>query len=331
MNAASVAVVGAGLAGIACARALRDAGVHCRVFESRRGPGGRLATRRFAAASFDHGAQYLTATDDRFRSVLEAACDAGAAGIWVPDFAGKSSRDLWVGVPAMSALPRFLAQGLDIEYGAHITRVDRMRRRGWALLDDRGVAHSDFTAIVLALPAPDAAALASGRTQLAARVKLVAMAPCWAAMAAFEPPLTGMPDAASPGDPTLAWFARDGSKPGRVGADAWVLHASADWSRAAFDRPAASVQDALLERFLAKNGQARPRLVLSDAHRWRHARVETPLGEPFLFDADAGLAFCGDWCLDARAEAAWLSGTAVGAELAKPQPAARSGRLRGSR
>jgi renalase len=301
------------------------------VFESQRAPGGRLATRRFAAAGFDHGAQYLTATDDRFRAVLEAAREAGAAGLWTPVFAGESSRDLWVGVPGMSALPRFLAQGLDIEYGARITRLERIRRRGWALLDDRGVAHTDFTAIVLALPAPDAAALASGRTRLAARVKLVAMAPCWAVMAAFEPPLAGVPDATSPGDPTLAWFARESSKPGREGADAWVLHASADWSRAAFDRPARSAQEALLERFFAANGHTRPKLLLSDAHRWRHARVETPLGEPFLLDGDAGLAFCGDWCLDARAEAAWLSGTAVGAELAKPQPAAGSGRLRGSR
>jgi renalase len=331
MNSASVAVVGAGLAGIACARALRDAGVHCRVFESQRAAGGRLATRRFAATSFDHGAQYLTATDDRFRAVLEAAREAGAAGLWTPVFTGESSRDLWVGVPGMSALPRFLAQGLDIEYGARITRLDRFRRRGWALLDDRGVAHTDFTAIVLALPAPAAAALASKHTRLAARVKLVAMAPCWAAMAAFEPALAGMPDAGFPGDPALAWFARDGSKPGREGADAWVLHASAEWSREAFDRPAVSVRDALLERFFARNGQRRPRLLVSDAHRWRHARVETPLGEPFLFDADAGLAFCGDWCLDARAEAAWLSGTAVAAALAKPQPAAGSGRLRGSR
>ncbi len=66
MNSLSVAVVGAGLAGIACALRLGEAGVHARVFESQRAPGGRLATRRFAVASFDHGAQYLTATDELF-------------------------------------------------------------------------------------------------------------------------------------------------------------------------------------------------------------------------------------------------------------------------
>ena len=65
MNSVSVAVIGAGLAGIACAQRLQEAGVQVRVFEAQRAPGGRLATRRFAVATFDHGAQFLTATDLR--------------------------------------------------------------------------------------------------------------------------------------------------------------------------------------------------------------------------------------------------------------------------
>ena len=65
-------MIGAGLAGIACAARLQDAGVAVRVFEAQRAPGGRLATRRFAGATFDHGAQFLTATDPGFRALLEA-------------------------------------------------------------------------------------------------------------------------------------------------------------------------------------------------------------------------------------------------------------------
>jgi predicted NAD/FAD-dependent oxidoreductase len=115
MNAASVAVIGAGLAGIACARRLREAGVHACVFEAQRAPGGRLATRRFAVASFDHGAQYLTADDPGFRDLLEAAAGAGAAERWQPEWPDRDRRaELWVGTPAMSSLPRFLAADLDV-------------------------------------------------------------------------------------------------------------------------------------------------------------------------------------------------------------------------
>jgi renalase len=331
MNSVSVAVVGAGLAGIACAQRLQEAGVPARVFEAQRAPGGRLATRRFAVATFDHGAQFLTATDSGFRAVLEAAETAGAAGRWNPAWPDRERRgDHWVGVPAMNALPRFLARNLDVEYGARIVRLER-GRRGWALLDDRGSAHADFSAAVLALPAPAAAALAGSRTPLAARVRAVSMAPCWATLVAFDEPLLGVPDAGFTPDPMLLWFARNGSKPGRDARDAWVLHASPDWSRVEFDQSAQNVQRAMLDRFSEHVDRSLPRALVSDGHRWRHARVEAALAEDCLLDLDAGIGFCGDWCLDARAEAAWLSGRAIGSALAEARDVIGSGKIQGSR
>ncbi|MGQ0383509.1 MAG: NAD(P)/FAD-dependent oxidoreductase [Gammaproteobacteria bacterium] len=332
MNSASVAVVGAGLAGLACARRLKGAGLHLRVFESQRAPGGRIATRRYQAASFDHGAQYFTVTGAAFRQVVERAVAAGLVARWRPDWpCGEQERkELWVGVPGMSALPRQLAEGLDIEYGARIVRIEHARG-GWTLLDDRGLAHSDFGAVALALPAPEAALLAAPHTALAARARAVAMAPCWAVVAAFEEPLEGLPDAGFTDDAVLPWHARNGSKPGRDAPQSWVLHASAAWSRREFDTSPARVQESLLERFAALARKTLPRPRVCDSHRWRHARVETPVGESFLYDRAAGIGFCGDWCLDARIEAAFQSGDALGAELAGARTAEGSGKIRGSR
>ncbi|HEY7753578.1 MAG TPA: FAD-dependent oxidoreductase [Steroidobacteraceae bacterium] len=332
MNSASVAVVGAGLAGLACARRLAAAGVAARVFEAQRAPGGRIATRRYEAASFDHGAQYFTATGAAFRQVVAEACAGGAAGRWRPEWPdGEQERkELWVGMPGMGALPRLLAGGLDIEYGARIVRIGQARR-GWSLLDDRGAVHSDFDTVVLALPAPVAALLAATHTALAARVHAVRMAPCWAVVAAFAEPPGSLPDASFTGDPVLPWYARNSSKPGRDAGEAWVLHASAEWSRREFDTSPERVQKALLERLAAQAGKSLPQTVLADSHRWRHARVEAPLGEPCLYDRAAGIGFCGDWCLDARIEAAFQSGDALGAQLAEARGAEGSGRMRGSR
>ena len=79
----------------------------------------------------------------------------------------------------------------------------------------------------------------------------------------------------------------------------------------------ATLRAVLKERFAARLSARLPPVAVAQAHRWRHARVVNPLGEPCLVDAGQALGFCGDWCLDARVEAAFLSGDALGAALVR--------------
>jgi len=65
------AVIGAGMAGITCARTLVQAGHRVTVFEKSRGLGGRMSTRDSAFGTFDHGVQYFTVRDPRFLQALE--------------------------------------------------------------------------------------------------------------------------------------------------------------------------------------------------------------------------------------------------------------------
>ena len=59
-----VAVVGAGISGLICARRLQEQGFQVTVFEKSRSSSGRAATRRVdLSLSFDHGAQYFTVRD----------------------------------------------------------------------------------------------------------------------------------------------------------------------------------------------------------------------------------------------------------------------------
>ena len=79
---ADVAVVGAGIAGLAAARALRAAGHSVIVFDKGRGPGGRASSRRAEPFAFDHGAQYFTVRDPRFQTVVDALRDRGVVAPW---------------------------------------------------------------------------------------------------------------------------------------------------------------------------------------------------------------------------------------------------------
>lgn len=108
-----IAIVGAGMAGIACARTLVQAGHTVTVFEKSRGVGGRMATRDSAFGTFDHGAQYFTVRDPRFVQALKTVPDLckpwSANTVRVLDehgrvaAAGLPARDAhWVPTPGMN-------------------------------------------------------------------------------------------------------------------------------------------------------------------------------------------------------------------------------------
>ena len=79
----TVAVIGAGISGLTCARTLADHGVPVIVFEKSRGVGGRMATRRCEhGAAFDHGAQYFTVRDERFRVCVDSWLHDGLVQPW---------------------------------------------------------------------------------------------------------------------------------------------------------------------------------------------------------------------------------------------------------
>ncbi|MEM6851948.1 MAG: FAD-dependent oxidoreductase [Pseudomonadota bacterium] len=317
-----IAVIGAGLAGLACARRLRKGGADVVVFEKSRGLGGRLATRRRDAYAFDHGAQYLTARDERFGAALAEVEAAGAAAKWA---AAPEGREWWVGAPGMSGLVKPWAEGLTLHLSARLhTLQPTGGGAGWRLQLEEGAgddaakaALTPFGAVVLAIPAPQAEEILarSGApcAAFAKRLAPVRLAPCWAAMAAFAEPLPLAAHTLKDAGAAVSWAARNSHKPGRPhGADQWVLHASPAWTRDHLDTPKEEVAPALLSAFAAQTGIDPPKPVHTDAHRWLYAQVETPLGEPFLWDAAARLGLAGDWCVEPRAEAAFLSGEELG-------------------
>jgi len=321
-----VAVVGAGLAGLACAGRLRESGHAVTIFEKSRGPGGRASTRHEGPLAFDHGAQYFTVRDPEFRRVVERWHALGVARRWRGEVAvlgdGESvcERDpveRWVGVPGMSALGRQLAGGLEVAYE---TRVAEVRRDGdlWRLAADDGTEFGRFQAVVVSAPPPQTAALLErGAPAMAARAGAAPMAPCLAVMAAFERSLE-LPFAGAfvRGGSPLSWVACDSSKPGRsADAETWVLHAGPGWSEAHLEDQPESVAAALLRAFGEALERRLDRPAHLRAHRWRYALPLATLEERCLRDETGTIAACGDWCGGPRIEGAVLSGLAAARAL----------------
>ena len=321
------AIIGAGMAGVACARTLQQAGHRVTLLEQADAPGGRTRAVQSACGSHDAGAQYFTVRDARFAQAL--ATTPGLCRPWsvstvrVLDGAGRvisaappPGEPHWVAEPAMDALVARWATaltGLRTYFG--VSRLSRSRGQWQVHAPDGDIA--GFDAVLLALPVPQAQALlqASGiQTAWSGALAQVRMAPCWTLMLGFaqavRPGLTTLGpqwNAARSTHHRIAWLARESSKPGRAQIERWTVQASPEWSAEHQNDSPQRVQDKLTRAFAEITGiRATP----SDAQAllWPHAQTQTPLGQPFVWDAAEGLGACGDWCLGHRLEDAFVSG-----------------------
>lgn len=147
------------IAGLACARALQDAGRDVEVLDRGRAPGGRLSSRTVRGRPVDLGASYLTAGDGSpFAAVVADWADRGLARPWTDTFAvigpegarERKSGPLRYGTPRGSrSLAADLATGLTVRTGTTVREV-----AAGPAVDGRAV-----PAAVLAMPGPQAARL----------------------------------------------------------------------------------------------------------------------------------------------------------------------------
>ncbi len=344
-----VAIVGAGLAGVACARTLVQAGHQVTVFEKSRRAGGRMSTRDSAFGSFDHGAQYFTVRDERFDRALQTV--PGLCRPWsantirvIDDHGGLVALSLppaephWVATPGMNSLPQRwaapLVQGGQLLVNLLVARVEpdalqptrwQLRTEGQEGQEGEAQVHGGFDAVLLAVPSPQALALlrSSNLGQPWWNALLGAdMEPCWTLMLAFpqasQPGLTTLGpqwNAARSNHHRIAWLARESSKPGRSSVERWTVQASAAWSQEHLEDTPERVQAKLMRAFSEVTGiRAEP--ALASVHRWRFARTRQALGQSHLWDAQARLGLCGDWCLGHRVEDAFVSGLSLALAVA---------------
>jgi predicted NAD/FAD-dependent oxidoreductase len=319
-----IAIIGAGLSGIMAGRHL-SARADVTIFEKSRGLGGRMSTRRAEPFFFDHGAQYFTAKSADFAEFLAPLVTSGHVARWTPrqvyfDAAGVAQPlpdggEMYVAVPAMNALCKHLGADLKIETAA---RVASMAREGdqWTLALESGETVPGFDWVLSTAPAEQSQKLMPEAFAERESLHAARMSGCFTLMLGFEAALTLPWEAARFAESPLGWVALNSTKPGREGRPSLVLQSTNHWAEAHMEDDLAEVE-AVLTRELARYAPDLPTPAFTRLHRWRFAAVETPVGAPFLFDRANRLAAAGDWCLRARVEAAFESGSAVGEAIAQ--------------
>jgi len=277
----SCLVIGAGIAGLIAARELRRQGVRVTVLEKARGVGGRMATRRYERGVFDHGTQYFAPASPWFQSRIHEWEKEGVAQQWFK--AGQYEMDprflstsRYRGVPAMTAIPKYLASGLDVLTSERVARLYVESDR-WRVVTEAGN-HYAATSCILTPPLPQTLEiLASSGIPLPgeeSRIKHIEYDSCIAVLAIFD----HAPEFSEQGVLELnsgpVRRIMDNEKKGvSPGAHAITIHGSASFSKDMLDAPTEDAGAALLDHTLA-HLNARP--VHWTTHVWRYCTVLNP-------------------------------------------------------
>jgi len=307
----AVVVVGAGIAGVACAVELAAAGVPVRVVDRARTVGGRMASKRIDGRPVDLGAAYFTVRDAEFAQVVARWRTAGLARPWTSELAvfgkgGDRSRApgpvRWAAPGGLRSLVAALADGLPVELEHRVARVGP-----GPTVDGAGA-----DAVVLAMPDPQARRLVDDDSSAAARLDGREWRPVISVAAGWSrrewPPMT----AAFVNDhPVISLVADDGARRGDA-APVLVAHTVSDVARRYDSCPSDAVAPVLdaLRRLLG----LRTDPVWTHAHRWRYAAPTADRDHTFHL-SDDGIGLAGDGWGSARIETAWRSGTDLGRNL----------------
>jgi renalase len=321
-----IAIIGAGLAGLTCATALKGF-ADVQVFEKSVFVGGRVSRYQFAEYHFNHGEQYFTVSNPLFQSIIRAWQETGLVRDWdgwiveldhgqVVNLDNNTRR--YIGYPHMQAITDTLAHNCDVKLSTSIAEIEKQADGSWRLFDDRGTYQGLFDLVIIATAAHQVAPLARSVPQIAELAESISMTVCWTAMFRFKQSLNLPFDAAFVLNSPLAWISRfQQLENSHDVEDSWIIHATPEWSQEYVTSFRGRVMHALQDAFF-EACDIEPVTALScNVHCWKHALPINTLDQDCVFDEDAALGACGDWCTSPRIEGAVLSGFSMADRIMK--------------
>ncbi|MCJ2543013.1 FAD-dependent oxidoreductase [Synechococcus bigranulatus str. 'Rupite'] len=334
---ADVIVIGAGVAGLVCARQLLRAGLQVLVLEKSAGLGGRMATRRVEHAGqtvpVDHGAQYLTADSDGLNRWVKELLSLGLLTEWTRslhllDADGLHPEDpndekpRYICPQGMSALAKHMATPLQVHRQTRVVSLKPLEK-AWQISTDNGCVYQ-AASLVVAIPAPQMLPLLEealpSTSNLLSLLGYAEYLSCIAVLAGYGEgiPLPDWKGIKCLGDPLMVWLGLDSSKRSESMPPVIVVHGGPEWSSLYLEATPSELEQAGRDLLAHAAKRVQPELATPEwmqVHRWRYSLpVETmglaSLGTRVSASDAVGLPLvcAGDWCAGGRIEGAWLSG-----------------------
>jgi predicted NAD/FAD-dependent oxidoreductase len=338
----SVAIIGAGVSGLAAAHILQDAGYAVTLFEQANNPGGRATTRKRDGFIFDPGAQYIKqGTPDSISFITERFSTPDLIDIAKPVWTFDGAGHIQEGDPVQNAGPKWnyrhglcmlakrIGEGLDIRFETHIAHVQQTRL-GWNLYAAPDQLIRSFEYLLIAIPAPAASALIQAshfthdiRTQICSLLDTARYNPLISVALGYRPRPSSRPYYAlvnTDRQHSISWLAWEHEKaPERapVGTGMLIAQMAPQYSAEHRDTPAADLIPEVAERVKTLIDEDLPFPFFTDIQRWPSALPSQQADAENLnaLTLPYGLAFCGDTFVGGRVHLAIEHGIMVAGQF----------------
>ncbi len=305
-----VIIVGAGIAGICAAGLLHGNGYNVVVIEKSKGFGGRMACRRIKGACCDHGAQFITARDARFKALMIELESKGMVQRWFGgECQGIKTHVRWRGAPAMTSIAKHLSGSIAIQLQKKVTHISSDESRWEVHLQTGEILGA--RGLILTPPVPQSRQLLKALEPIIiprsrSLLNNFSYARCLAVMAVLSTPSNIDPPGyiREPSE-SIDWIT-DNQQKGISEKPALTIHASAEFSRQNWDKDRNWAAERLLDevrRWVSLEAET------YRIHAWKYSKPLYVHDQRFLeLVAVPPLIMAGDAFGGPRVEGAALSG-----------------------
>ncbi|XP_027341697.1 uncharacterized protein LOC113854718 isoform X3 [Abrus precatorius] len=330
-----VAVLGSGISGAVCASTLARNGISVTLFESARGPGGRMSQRREKTEDgkelhFDHGAPFFSVSKSEVLNLVQEWESRSLVAEWKEKFGSfdfharkfnnieqESLSKRYVGVPGMNSICKALCNESGVD-GQNLGQFKGL------VASDKNIVSPRVAEVTGRLPPLDIKFV----PEISEKLHNLPVKPCFVVMLAFAEPLSKIPVKAFSfeNSKVLSWAYCDSSKPSHsTASERWILHSTAEYAediiaQTGLKKPSDSTLNKVAEQLFQEfqgTGLNISQPFFKKAHRWGSAFPAASIAQEnkCLWDRNKRVAICGDFCVSPNVEGAIDSGLAAALRL----------------
>ncbi len=306
-----VVIIGAGAAGLTCAKKLLENGFKVSIFDKSRGVGGRLASRRIENGIFNHGASRIpdfrsyNNIPKSLKCVLETAAQKK---IIIPQ------DNHFTAFASMKTFTGYLSRDIAIQKNKEIVAANKVSSGVELLLNDNSKLQLNNDFLVFAIPQPQVLNLLHNHfPEILNLVQSAEMYGSISGLFAFNEPIAFNKPFFE--NDHIFGFHENSRKGQNLKLDCWTIHSKKSYGKKFMHFNKDQIGARLFTDFEHLTSSNLPQPIYSEGHRWLYGFTEKALNKNYIFHQQNKIGICGDWCLGDNVLDATISGTLLAEKI----------------